>query len=74
MALQPVRHQPACLHRRLARLGLPYVDAAHRVHTRVEGVTLAGKDTGPADFPSQDYGINTAWLTSAMIASTLLAG
>jgi hypothetical protein len=39
------------------------VDAAHRVHARVEDVICPGKDTGLRHFPSHDYGLNKAGLT-----------
>jgi hypothetical protein len=35
-----------------------YIDAAHRVHTRVEDVIRTGKDTG--HFPSRDHQVNQA--------------
>jgi Transposase DDE domain group 1 len=50
-----------------------YIDAAHRVHARVEDVIRTGKDTGLGHFPSFDYGVNKAWLSAAMIAAILLA-
>jgi hypothetical protein len=50
-----------------------YIDAAHRVHARVEDVIRTGKDTGLGHFPSRDYKINQAWLDAAMIACTLLS-
>jgi hypothetical protein len=50
-----------------------YIDAAHRVHARVEDVIRIGKDTGLGHFPSYDYGLNKAWLDAAMIASVLLS-
>jgi hypothetical protein len=49
------------------------IDAAHRVHARVEDAIRTGKDTGPGHFPSFDYGINAAWLTAAMTGQILLA-
>ena len=50
-----------------------YIDAAHRVHARVEDVIRTGKDTGLGHFPSHDYGLNKAWLDAAMIACILLS-
>jgi hypothetical protein len=50
-----------------------YIDAAHRVHARVEDVIRTGKDTGLGHLPSHDYGLNKAWLDASMIASILLA-
>lgn len=51
----------------------PYIDAAHRVHARVEDCIRTGKDTGLGRFPSRDFAINTAWLTASMTAAVLLA-
>ena len=50
-----------------------YIDAAHRVHARVEDVIRTGRDTGLGHFPSHDYGLNKAWLDAAMTASILLS-
>jgi hypothetical protein len=50
-----------------------YIDAAHRVHARVEDAVRTGKDTGLGHFPSFDYQLNAAWLTAAMTAQILLA-
>ena len=50
-----------------------YIDAAHRVHARVEDRIRTGKDTGIGHFPSQSLAINAAWLTASLIAATLLA-
>jgi hypothetical protein len=50
-----------------------YIDAAHRVHARVEDVIRTGKDAGLGHFPSFDFQVNAAWLSAAMIASILLA-
>jgi Transposase DDE domain group 1 len=55
------------------RSQLAYIDAAHRVHARVEDRIRTGKDTGIGHFPSQSLAINSAWLTASMIAATLLA-
>ena len=52
---------------------LAYIDAAHRVHARVEDAIRTGKDTGIGRFPSWSFAINTAWLAAALIAATLLA-
>lgn len=51
----------------------PYIDAAHRVHARVEDCIRTGKDTGLGRFPSHDFAINTVWLTAAMTGAVLLA-
>jgi Transposase DDE domain group 1 len=50
-----------------------YIDAAHRVHARVEDAIRTGKDAGLGHFPSFDYQVNTAWLTAAMTGQILLA-
>jgi hypothetical protein len=50
-----------------------YVDAAHRVHARVEDVIRTGKDCGLGHFPSHDFKINAAWLTASMTAQIQLA-
>ena len=52
---------------------LAYIDAAHRVHARVEDAIRTGKDTGIGRFPSHEYALNQAWLTAAMTAQILLA-
>ena len=49
------------------------IDAAHRVHARVEDAIRTGKDAGLGHFPSHDFAINAAWLTAAMTAQILLA-
>jgi hypothetical protein len=49
-----------------------YIDAAHRVHARVEDGIRTGKDCGIGRFPSHDFKLNTAWLAAALIAATLL--
>jgi Transposase DDE domain group 1 len=50
-----------------------YIDAAHRVHARVEDVIRTGKDTGLGHLPSHDYELNKAWLDASMIACILLS-
>jgi Transposase DDE domain group 1 len=50
-----------------------YIDAAHRVHARVEDCVRTGKDTGIGRFPSQAFAHNQAWLAAALTAATLLA-
>jgi hypothetical protein len=52
---------------------LGYIDAAHRVHARVEDCIRTGKDTGIGKLPSQAFALNQAWLAAALIAATLLA-
>jgi hypothetical protein len=53
------------------RAQLGYIDAAHRVHARVEDCT--GKDCGIGRFPSHDFAMNSAWLAVASIAAALLS-
>jgi len=50
-----------------------YIDAAHRVHARVEDCIRTGKDTGIGRFPSHEFTLNQAWLTAAMTGQILLA-
>jgi hypothetical protein len=50
-----------------------YLDAAHRVHARIEDVIRTGKDTSLGHFPSHDFAVNAAWLTAAMTRQILLA-
>jgi hypothetical protein len=52
---------------------LAYIDAAHRVHARVENCIRTGKDTGIGKFPSCDLAVNSAWLTASLTAAALLA-
>ena len=52
---------------------LAYIDAAHRVHARVEDAIRTGKDTGIGKFPSHLLSLNRAWFTAALAAATLLA-
>jgi hypothetical protein len=60
-------------HLRGWRADLAYIDAAHRVHARVEDCVRTGKDTGIGKLPSQAFALNQAWLAAALIAATLLA-
>ena len=50
-----------------------YIDAAHRVHARVEDCIRTGKDCGIGRFPSHDFTMNSAWLAAALIAAALLS-
>jgi hypothetical protein len=50
-----------------------YIDAAHRVHARVEDAIRTGKDTGLGKFPSHLFALNQAWLAAALTAAALLA-
>jgi hypothetical protein len=50
-----------------------YIDAAHRVHARVEDCVRTAKDTGIGKFPSASFALNQAWLAASLAAATLLA-
>ena len=62
---------PAGLRGWRAQLG--YIDAAHRVHARVEDCIRTGKDCGIGRFPSHDFAMNSAWLAVSLIAAALLS-
>jgi len=53
--------QPAC------------IDAAHRVHARVEDAIRTGKDCGIGKYPSTSLAMNKAWQAAALTAATLMA-
>jgi hypothetical protein len=50
-----------------------YIDAAHRVHARVEDAIRTGKDCGIGKFPATSLTMNKAWLAAALTAAALLA-
>jgi hypothetical protein len=52
---------------------LAYIDAAHRVHARVEDAIRTGKDCGIGKYPSESLAMNKAWQAAALTAATLLA-
>ena len=55
-------------------LGQPaYIDAAHRVHARVEDAIRTGKDCGTGKYPSTALAMNKAWQAAALTAAALLA-
>jgi hypothetical protein len=60
-------------HLRGWRANPAYIDAAHRVHARVEDRIRTGKTTGIGHFPSESFAINSAWLAASLIAAALLA-
>jgi len=66
-----VTNLPAAL--RGWRANPAYIDAAHRVHARVEDRIRTGKDTGIGHFPSESFAVNSAWLAASLIAAALLA-
>jgi Transposase DDE domain group 1 len=49
------------------------IDAAHRVHARVEDAIRTGKDCGIGKYPSGSLAMNKAWQAAALTAATLLA-
>ena len=50
-----------------------YIDAAHRVHARVEDAIRTGKDCGIGKYPSTSLAMNKAWQAAALTGATLLA-
>jgi hypothetical protein len=50
-----------------------YIDAAHRVHARVEDAIRTGKDCGIGKYPSTSLAMNKAWQAAALTAAALLA-
>jgi hypothetical protein len=50
-----------------------YIDAAHRVHARVEDGVRTGKDCGIGKYPSSSLAMNKAWQAAALAAAALLA-
>lgn len=52
---------------------LAFLEARHRAHARVEDRIRHAKDTGLGRFPSREFAINQAWLTTVMIAADLVA-
>jgi len=52
---------------------LAYIDAAHRVHARVEDAIRTGKDCGIGKYPSTSLAMNKARQAAALTAATLLA-
>jgi hypothetical protein len=52
---------------------IAYLEARHRGHARVEDRIRAGKDTGLANLPFQDFTANAAWLELVLIAQDLTA-
>jgi len=60
-------------HLRGWRANPAYIDAAHRVHARVEDCVRTGKDTGIGKLPSHAFAFNQVWFAASLIAATLLA-
>jgi len=51
---------------------LPYLEARHRGHARVEDRIRCGKDTGLANLPFFEYANNAVWLEVVLIAQDLI--
>src|SRR5262249_56174699 len=60
-------------HLRGWRANPAYIDAAHRVHARVEDCVRTGKDTGIGKLPSHAFAFNQVWFAASLTAATLLA-
>ena len=52
---------------------LPFLEARHRAHARVEDRVKAIKQTGMGRFPSREFTINAVWLQLALTAADLIA-
>ncbi len=52
---------------------VPFLEARHRAHARVEDRIRHAKDSGLGRFPSREFTINQAWLTVTAIAADLVA-
>jgi len=65
------RYQAICTN--TGRGPIPFLEARHRAHARVEDRIRCGKDTGIGRFPSRHMPINAAWLEAALTATDLLA-
>src|SRR5437879_3248346 len=52
---------------------LPYLEARHRGHARVEDRIRCGKDTGLANLPFFEFANNAVWLEVVLIAQDLIA-
>lgn len=52
---------------------LPFLEARHRGHARVEDRVKAIKHTGMGRFPSREFAVNQVWLQLAMTATDLIA-
>ena len=50
-----------------------YLDAAHRVHARVEDAVRTWKDCGIGKYPSSSLAMNKAWQAATLTAAALLA-
>ena len=52
---------------------LPFLEARHRAHARVEDRIRHAKDTGLGRFPSREFAINQAWPLAVSLAADLTA-
>jgi len=52
---------------------MAFLEARHRAHARVEDRIRHAKDSGLGRFPSREFAINQAWLTTVTIAADLVA-
>jgi hypothetical protein len=52
---------------------LPFLEARHRAHARVEDRTRHAKDSGLGRFPSREFDISQTWLMLVQIAADLKA-
>src|SRR3954451_3165563 len=62
-----------CLATDTPRGQLPFLEARHRAHARVEDRVKAIKQTGLGRFPSREFAINQVWLQLALTAADLIA-
>ena len=52
---------------------IPFLEARHRAHARVEDRIRCAKDSGLGRLPSRELAINTAWLELVLVAADLTA-
>ena len=52
---------------------IPFLEARHRAHARVEDRIRCAKDSGLGRLPSRELAINTAWLELVLAAADLTA-
>jgi len=52
---------------------VPFLEARHRAHARVEDRIRHAKDTGLGRFPSREFAINQTWLMLTTVAADLTA-
>jgi len=68
------RYQAVALNTPLAAGGqVPFLEARHRAHARIETRIRHAKDSGIGRFPSREFAINEAWLVATSIAADLIA-